>query len=50
MSPDFQTIAALAIVAAAAAWLLARFLRKNKSPCGRDSDCPSDTLKAKLKR
>lgn len=38
MTQDFQTIAALAVVALAATYLIARAIRKRKNPgCG--SDC-----------
>jgi hypothetical protein len=50
MSSDFQTIAALAIVAAAAAWLLVRFFKKDQPTCGHDCGCPSVTIKAKPNR
>ena len=47
MSVDFQTIAALVIVAIAVALLVRGALRKKKSHgCG----CVTDELKAKLKR
>ena len=50
MSPAFQTLAALAIVAIAATWLVWRSLAKRKNPgCGGDCGCPSSELKAKLK-
>jgi hypothetical protein len=51
MTPPLQTLVALVIVALAAAWLLWRALGKKKSPgCGGDCGCPTDELKAKLKR
>lgn len=51
MSPDFQTIAALVVVAVAATWLIARALAKRKNPgCGGDCGCATTELKAKLKR
>jgi hypothetical protein len=51
MTPQFQTAAALVIVAVTATWLVARSLAKKKnSGCGGDCACPADELKAKLKR
>ncbi|HWA09935.1 MAG TPA: FeoB-associated Cys-rich membrane protein [Opitutaceae bacterium] len=51
MSPQLQTFAALAVVAFAAAWLVWRSLAKRKNPgCGGDCGCPTDELKARLKR
>ena len=51
MSAETQTLAALALVAAAAVWLAMRALGKKKKPgCGGDCGCPTDELKAKLKR
>ncbi len=50
MPPEIQTIAALAIVAVAATWLIVRFLKRDKSACGHDCGCPSASIKAKLKR
>jgi hypothetical protein len=42
---------ALAIVALAAAWLVGRAFAKRKNPgCGGDCGCPTEGLKAKLKR
>jgi len=50
MSPELQSIFALAVVAVAATWLVARALAKKKNPgCGGDCGCPSDALKAKLR-
>ena len=50
MSPALQTIAALALVALAATWLLLRAFAKKKKPgCGGDCACPSSDLKPKLK-
>jgi hypothetical protein len=47
MSPEFQTIAALIIVALAVLWLVMRALAKRKNPgCG--SDCTA--LTPELKR
>jgi len=51
MSPQFQTVAALAIVAIAASALAWRSFAKKKKPgCGSDCACPTDELKAKIKR
>ena len=42
MSSAFQTIAALAVVALAAIWLVLRSLAKKRNPgCGGDCGCPS---------
>jgi hypothetical protein len=50
MSAEFQTIAALVVVAVAATWLIARGLAKRKNPgCGGDCGCPTSELKSKLK-
>ena len=50
MSSSFQTIAALAIVAVAVAWLLWRTLSKrNKPGCGGGCGCPASEIKATLK-
>ena len=47
MSPYFQTIAALVIVAIAATWLVARSVfRRRDRGCGSDCGyCPTDKLK-----
>ncbi|MDP3069695.1 MAG: FeoB-associated Cys-rich membrane protein [Opitutaceae bacterium] len=46
MSAEFQTIAALVVVALAATWLIARAWRKHRNPgCGGDCGCPTDKLK-----
>jgi len=51
MSSNFQTIAALFVVAVAAGWFVARALVKRKNPgCGGECGCDSSELKAKLKR
>jgi hypothetical protein len=54
MSPQFQTIAALAVVAVAAAWLVLRRLAKRRNPgCGDECGAVSPELKklqARLKR
>ena len=49
MSSAFQTIAALAIVAAAAGCLLWRALAKRKAGCGGGCGCPASEIKATLK-
>jgi hypothetical protein len=50
MSPQFQTVAALAVVVVAATWLVRRALAKRKIPgCGGDCGCPANEFKAKLK-
>lgn len=50
-SPAVQSVAALALVAAAASWLALRALAKRKKPgCGGDCGCPAEEIKAKLKR
>jgi hypothetical protein len=46
MSSEFQTIAALVIVALAATWLTTRALGKRSKPgCGVECKCPSRELK-----
>ncbi len=41
MSPEVQTLVALAVVAVAAIWLALRALAKRRSPgCGHDRACP----------
>jgi hypothetical protein len=51
MSPQFQTVAALVIVALAAIGLLLRSLVKKKNPgCGGACACSSGEPKARLKR
>jgi hypothetical protein len=48
MSSDFQTIAALVIVALAATWLIARAVGKRSKPgCGGDCGCPASEIKTK---
>lgn len=50
MSPSFQTIASLAIVALAVTWLFWRVLAKrNKPGCGGGCGCPASEIKATLK-
>jgi len=42
MTNDFQTIAALVVVAITAAWMIARALSKRRKPgCGGGCACPS---------
>jgi hypothetical protein len=42
MTTDFQTIAALVVVAITAAWMIARALSKRRKPgCGGGCACPS---------
>jgi hypothetical protein len=46
MSVDFQTIAALVVVAIAATWLIIRTFGKQRKPgCGGGCDCPTQELK-----
>lgn len=46
MTAEVQTIAALAIVALAATWLIVRALAKRRSSgCGGECGCPSEKLK-----
>jgi hypothetical protein len=46
MSSDFQTIAALVVVALTATWLIARTVAKRRKPgCGGDCGCPTRELK-----
>ena len=46
MTPEIQTLLALAVVAVAATWLVLRTLAKRKQPgCGGDCGCPHDELK-----
>jgi len=46
MSSHTQTIIALAIVAGAAIWLVARAIAKRRKPgCGGDCNCPTQELK-----
>jgi len=45
MTPDFQIIIVLLIVAAAALWLTRKFTGKKDASCGScDSDCTKDNL------
>jgi membrane protein implicated in regulation of membrane protease activity len=49
MNPQLQTIAALALVALAAAWLGWRWFAKRRNPgCGGDCACPAADAKTKL--
>ena len=48
MSANLQTVLALAIVALAATWLIARTVLKRKSGCGGDCGCEASALKAKI--
>jgi len=51
MSHPFQTVCALAIVAAAAAWLVLRAVAgRRKLGCGGDCGCASGGLRAKAVR
>jgi hypothetical protein len=50
MSEQFQTIAALIVVAVAVTWLVARAIAKRKNPgCGGDCGCPTSDLKSRGK-
>jgi len=50
MSPEIQTLLALAAVATAAAWLVGRWYANRKKPgCGGACGCPTDELKAKVR-
>jgi FeoB-associated Cys-rich membrane protein len=49
MSSSLQTIAALAIVAVTAGWLLWRAFAKRQAGCGGGCGCPSAEIKATLK-
>jgi FeoB-associated Cys-rich membrane protein len=49
MSPRFQSIAALVIVALAAAALLRRWIARRRNPgCGGGCGCPASDTRAKL--
>ncbi|HWA87395.1 MAG TPA: hypothetical protein VG710_14300 [Opitutus sp.] len=54
MTPEFQTLAALAVVAVAATWLVLRALAKRRQPgCGGDCGAVSPEVKrlqARLRR
>lgn len=51
MNPDWQTWAALLVVAIAAVLLVRAGFRKRKNPgCGGECACPTDDLKQRLKR
>ena len=46
MTAEFQSIAALVVVALAAGWLVARALAKRRNPgCGGECACPTEKLK-----
>jgi hypothetical protein len=46
MSAEFQSIAALVVVALAATWLIFRTVSKRRKPgCGGDCGCPTQELK-----
>jgi membrane protein implicated in regulation of membrane protease activity len=50
LPPEWQTAAALLVVAIAATWLVRRALRARAKPgCGGDCGCPTDPLKKKLR-
>ena len=51
MSPQLQTVVALALVALAAAWLGWRWFAKRKNPgCGSDCGCDAQKITSALKR
>ncbi len=51
MTPEVQTLTALALVALAAIWLVLSLLAKRRRPgCGGNCGCATDELKAKLRR
>jgi hypothetical protein len=46
MNADFQTIAAIVVVAITATWMIVRAMRKRSKPgCGGDCGCPTQELK-----
>lgn len=46
MTPEFQTVAALVVVALAVIGLVARTIRRRRKPgCGGDCGCPTRELK-----
>ncbi len=50
MTPEFQTLAALLVVATAAVWLVVRAFAKRRKPgCGGGCGCPADEFKAKVR-
>ena len=50
MTAEFQTIAALVVVALAATGLIVRTLLKRRKPgCGGGCGCPSSEIKSKLR-
>ena len=51
MSPQIQTVSALALAAAAVAWLVLRSVsRRRRGGCGGECACPSTELKEKLRK
>jgi hypothetical protein len=51
MNTQFQTLAALLVVAVAVIGLIWRARVRRRNPgCGGDCGCPTDELKAKLRR
>ena len=51
MSPELQTVLALALVALAAGWLVRRALAKRKKPgCGSGCGCAAEKFKSSLKQ
>jgi hypothetical protein len=51
MSPKLQTLIALALAVAAAAWLVARALsRRRKGGCAGECACPSTEVRQRLMR
>ena len=50
MSREYQTLAALLIVATAAIWLVLRSFAKGRKPgCGGDCGCASEDLRARAR-
>ena len=50
MTPEYQSLAALVIVATAAVWLVLRWFSNRRKPgCGGGCGCPSEELKAKVR-
>jgi hypothetical protein len=46
MPADFQTIAALVVVAVTATWMIARAVSRRRKPgCGGECSCPTQELK-----
>jgi hypothetical protein len=51
MSAEYQTIAALLVVAAVVTWFVARAVARRRKPgCSSDCGCAGSDLKTKLKR